>query len=273
MKRNLDAEAEPAIRQALVLREELLSEFPDGWEYRLALTDTLCSLGDVLKRAARYVEAEAAYRRALAVQEDLVADYPAQKYFPTSRAVVEYHLGRLLEDVGRTPEAAERYRRIVPLLADRSEKVFLTGRLGGEGLSHLAWFLATCPAPELRDPVAAVELATAALDWKEGRRWRSLGVALYRKGDWQPALEALMKAEALQPVRSASTWFFLAMTHWQRGDKEQARQWYDKAVQWMDKNMTEDEELHRFRTEAASLLGIKGQLVPEGKEDSPHTPP
>jgi len=45
-------------------------------------------------------------------------------------------------------------------------------------------------------------------------------------------------------------WFFLAMTRWQLGDKQEARKWYDKAVQWMEKNQPKDEELIRFRAEA-----------------------
>ena len=52
--------------------------------------------------------------------------------------------------------------------------------------------------------------------------------------------------------------FFLAMAHWQLGEKEQARQWNDKAVAWMDKNTPKDEELLRFRAEAEALLsGIR----------------
>ena len=33
--------------------------------------------------------------------------------------------------------------------------------------------------------------------------------------------------------------------------------WYDKAVAWMDKQEKPDEELRRFRAEAAELLKIK----------------
>jgi hypothetical protein len=53
--------------------------------------------------------------------------------------------------------------------------------------------------------------------------------------------------------------FFLAMAHWQLGDKEQAHTWYDQAVQWMEKNKPQDEELGRFRAEAEELLGIEKQ--------------
>ena len=50
------------------------------------------------------------------------------------------------------------------------------------------------------------------------------------------------------------------MAHWQLGDQDDARSWYDKAVErmekWMDKNKPQDEKLRRFRAEAEELLGI-----------------
>ena len=49
------------------------------------------------------------------------------------------------------------------------------------------------------------------------------------------------------------------------GEKEEARQSYDQAVEWMEKNRPEDEELLRFRAEAAELLGI-GETPPAEKE-------
>ena len=52
-------------------------------------------------------------------------------------------------------------------------------------------------------------------------------------------------------------WFFLAMAHWQLSEKDKAREFYDRAVQWMDKNQPTNEELLRFRAEAAEQLGVK----------------
>ena len=40
----------------------------------------------------------------------------------------------------------------------------------------------------------------------------------------------------------------------QLGDRELARTRYNRAVEWMDKNGPRDEELLRFRAEAAGLL-------------------
>ena len=47
------------------------------------------------------------------------------------------------------------------------------------------------------------------------------------------------------------------MTHWRLGDKPEARRWYDRAVEWMDKNQPKNEELLRFRSEASELLDVQ----------------
>jgi hypothetical protein len=46
------------------------------------------------------------------------------------------------------------------------------------------------------------------------------------------------------------------MVRWQQGEQEEARKWYGQAVAWMDKKKPENEELRRFRAEAAKLLGV-----------------
>jgi hypothetical protein len=83
-------------------------------------------------------------------------------------------------------------------------------------------------------------------------------VAYYRIGDWKNASAALEKSETLAPGRFTDiNGFFLAMSQWQLGEKEEARKWYDKAVAWMEKNDPKNEELRRFQAEAEELLGIK----------------
>ena len=52
-------------------------------------------------------------------------------------------------------------------------------------------------------------------------------------------------------------WFFLAMAYWQLSEKQKARPWYEKAVEWMDKHDPKNEELRRFRAEAEELLRVK----------------
>jgi Flp pilus assembly protein TadD len=124
--------------------------------------------------------------------------------------------------------------------------------------NNLAWLLATCPDSKLRDPSRAVELAKKAVELtpKDGYYWNTLGVAQYGAGDWKAAIEALKKSMELRNGGNSNDWFFLAMAHWQLRDKPQARSWYDKAVPWMEKNQPKNEELLRFRAEAAALLEV-----------------
>jgi hypothetical protein len=52
------------------------------------------------------------------------------------------------------------------------------------------------------------------------------------------------------------------MAHWQLERTDEARKLYDKAVERMDKNDPQNEELLRFRAEAVELLGIAEEKVP-----------
>jgi tetratricopeptide (TPR) repeat protein len=129
--------------------------------------------------------------------------------------------------------------------------------------NNLAWLLATCADSKLRDPPRAVELAMKAvkLAEKDGGAWNTLGVAQYRAGNWKGAIEGLQKSMELRNGGDSSDWFFLAMAQWQLGNKDDARKWYDKAVQWMEKNQPKNEELGGFRAEAETRLKIEKKAM------------
>jgi tetratricopeptide (TPR) repeat protein len=125
--------------------------------------------------------------------------------------------------------------------------------------NNLAWFYATSPDLKLRDAEMALRFAKQAVKiaQKQGTYWNTLGAAHYRSGNWKDAIAVLDKSMELRKGGDSFDWFFLAMAHWKLGDKEKARTRFDQAVQWMDKHQPADEELRRFRAEAAELLGIK----------------
>jgi tetratricopeptide (TPR) repeat protein len=131
--------------------------------------------------------------------------------------------------------------------------------------NNAAWLFATCPDARFRDAVKAVEFAKKAveLEPRVGGFWNTLGAAHYRAGEWKLAVEALKKSVDLCKGGECSDWFFLAMAHWMLGEKDKARQWYENAVQWMEKNNPQDDELRRFRAEAGELLGIENPGNPE----------
>jgi tetratricopeptide (TPR) repeat protein len=191
-------------------------------------------LGGALFEQGDFQAAEAGFRAAIRLQ-------PTQAFH-------HVHRGMALCGLGRFVEADAEYRTALRLQP-------------GDAKVHneAAWFLASCRDAKVRDPKRAVELArkAVALAPKEGTYWNTLGVAHYRAGDWKPAVAALKKSMKLCKGGDSLDWFFLAMAHWQLGEKDQARQWYDRAVQWMDKNRPKEEQLRRFCAEAAELLGTK----------------
>ncbi|MCI0492257.1 MAG: hypothetical protein L0Z07_04895 [Planctomycetes bacterium] len=46
------------------------------------------------------------------------------------------------------------------------------------------------------------------------------------------------------------------MAHRQLGHKDEARKWYNRAVEWLEKYQPKNEEVIRFRAEAERVLGI-----------------
>jgi Flp pilus assembly protein TadD len=159
-------------------------------------------------------------------------------------------LACLLCEARRQPEAAEPFRKALELEEDDPAVN-----------NALAWFLATNPAPSLRDAAGAVRLAKKVVTARpeSGIYRNTLGVAYYRSGDDTAAIAELKRAMSMQSGGSSIDWFFLAMAYWRLGDLNQARTWFDRAVQWMDRHMPHDEELRRFRAEAQAMLADGGQ--------------
>jgi tetratricopeptide (TPR) repeat protein/serine/threonine protein kinase len=187
-------------------------------------------------------------------------------------------LSRAIELAPNDPRLVEAYRlralthrRLGHFAQARTDYETFLRRAPARAEAHndLAWLLATCPDAKLREPHRAVELAQKAVQLapKDGDYWSTVGVAYYRADDWKNAVTALEKSLELSPEESvADNGFFLAMSHWKLGDKEQARQWYGKAAASMEKNRPTDGELLQFRAEASSLLGLRDTEGP-GKKD------
>jgi hypothetical protein len=57
------------------------------------------------------------------------------------------------------------------------------------------------------------------------------------------------------------------MPRWRLGERDEARRWYEKAVEWM-KTKPNDDELRRFRSEAAALLGLSEPAASPNQEHS-----
>jgi tetratricopeptide (TPR) repeat protein len=126
-----------------------------------------------------------------------------------------------------------------------------------EAQNKIAWFLLTCWDAHFRDPAQALELAAQAVvrQPRAPNYWHTLGVAHYRLGHWQAAIDALDKEIKFRGGPDSTDGFFLAMARWQLGDKEGANLCFDRAVWGMRNEVPGEEEARRVRDEASALLG------------------
>jgi tetratricopeptide (TPR) repeat protein len=134
-------------------------------------------------------------------------------------------------------EAKKAYLRIITLAATNGHGP----QNGGSGkhqqalaLNNLAWMLATCEDVHLREPEQALSYARKAVELAgdEGTYWNTLGVAYFRVQKWDEAIKALGRSMELRGDGEGDSydWFFLAMIHAGKNQKEEGRQWYDRAV-------------------------------------------
>jgi tetratricopeptide (TPR) repeat protein len=227
--------------------DEAIRFYSAAWAIRPRNAPAALFLGESLRSRGRLDEAIVMYRKAIVLEPNLVYCY---------RGLIE-----TLQLQGKRDEALAEIRAA---LAARPNNAPLS--------KTIAWMLATCPDTQFRDPALAVELASRAVKLapNEGDCWKTLGAACYRGGDWNAAIRALKKSMSLRKGGRSSDWFFQAMTCWRMGRRDEARWWYDRAVDWMERHDPKHAELRLFRAEAASLLGLPERASPAGKE-VPHS--
>jgi tetratricopeptide (TPR) repeat protein len=249
-------DAEAAFRSAVSIFEKLSASPPAPFQ-RHMLADTHLHLGNVLRNTKRPIEAEKAYRQALAIHEKLVAEFPKEASYRQALLGDYIALGYFLSSIGKTRDAEKAYRKLLEL--DPKNPV---------AHNNLAWLLAACADPKLRKPGEAVDLGknTVELEPKAGIYWNTLGAAHYRAGNWKDAIAAINKSLEFRKGGDSFDWFFVAMACRQQDKKELAGKWFEQAVQWMEKNNPKNEELLRFRAEAAALLARSEQASPESRQ-------
>src|SRR5262249_31931857 len=245
-------QGEQFARQAVSILDRLAAEHPDVVEFRHHQAWAVYILGKALTHPMRPAEAEAAFQRAAALYEELISRFPynADYFYELPKCYVV--LSKLQWSRGATREADQTIQRLLAL----PDRIPPGTTVPAEVFYDAAWALAAMPDPQQRNATKAVELGTRAVELapRSWSSWNTLGVAQYRAGQWQAAIDAFSHATDLP--KFSSDWFFLAMAHWQLGHKDEAGEWYEKAVDWMDKNRPMDAELQDFRKEAGALLGI-----------------
>ncbi len=238
------------------------------------------TLGHILSDVKQdYGAAAVEFREAIRLQPDIALFHnnlglALQQQGELDQAISEYHkagqlqpnlvdahmgLGEIFEFQGKRDLAIVEFRtasRLQPNFADAHNRV--------------AW--ATIKMPDCSDQERSEALEHArqavALDPKDGDFRTTLALAEYRAGHWAESI-------ALTKGGDASNWFFLAMAQWQKGDKDEARKWFDKAVAWTNEKDPKNVERRQFWLEAAELLGQPGPGAQSGTvpaEDRPGAP-
>jgi tetratricopeptide (TPR) repeat protein len=274
------ADAVQACQNALALGGKLDPTEASYWDIRAA---------SLLKHIGRAHESEAVYRRALAEWNKLL---------DLTRGEAAFRLNDLAwylaTDVGPEPRtrdpgwAVELARKAVIWAPDDAPQSELFWRTLGVALYRVGDCQAAIAALDKstalgRPKVAYNSLLLALGHWRlrekaRPRRWyydlADQWVHKWGKGNlagwmslapenWKAVIPSLDNWVARDRANLACNSFFLAMAHWRLGDQEQARRWYDRALQWMGTDKLENEELSQFRAEAARLLAHTK------KEDAP----
>jgi tetratricopeptide (TPR) repeat protein len=246
-------EARKWFEKALKLEQDTL---PAEHPY---IPSTMLNLASVLDDLGELEQAHVMLQKTLELQEKVLP-----KLHPDLLST-KNNLALLMHKEGKWAESLKLFEETL----DGQRKALRAGHPElHRTMNNLAWLLLTADEG-VRDPQRAMKLVNEMTYFapKAVPRWTTLGVAHYRAGDWKQAVASLEKYEPQETDRNVGfNGFFLAMSYWKLGDKEKARQWYDKSADWTQKNLPTDSEYRRIRAEASQVLGIPDSQPPAGKD-------
>jgi tetratricopeptide (TPR) repeat protein len=243
------AAARPLLEKAIEQQQAALRLTPKHRGYRLYLSNHITNLVNVLDRLqVSDEEVDRVRAQAVALARGLAEDYPD---------VVDYQsgVGAALNNRASALVKRKEWEQACPLLQEAiafQKKALQSNPKHPVYLEYLANHYSLLA--EVLQALKRPEATTAYRDWIGTAR--ELASVSPQSSNWKAVIKALDKAMAFRGG-GAADWFLLAMAHWRLGEKEKARQWFDQAAQWMDKNAAHNEELLRFRAEAEQLLGVK----------------
>jgi serine/threonine protein kinase/tetratricopeptide (TPR) repeat protein len=144
---------------------------------------------------------------------------------------------------------------------------------------YTAYFIARlCAlAPDaVSDPAGPVELAERAVRADPSPYFlHTLGLAYYRAGQFDEAIEQLNKSIDGKWNANAANWLVLAMVQHRLGHGNEARKWFDQAARWMEnpdalRSIDRRDSLacQVLRREAETLLGLRQGPEPKEKKES-----
>jgi tetratricopeptide (TPR) repeat protein len=177
----------------------------------------------------------------------IVAEFPGSRIISAHLANAFDNLADLLKAAGREQEAADVHLRLVKLSPNNAIL-----------LNETAWDIVASANAQPRHVEWAVEYAQQQIKVSptEYGYWSMLGMAQYRAGRWNDSIAALEESCRLESstngIGNAWQWLFLAMAHWQSGNRDEAVHWYLRSV---DHESNWPDLLRRYRAEADALMG------------------
>jgi tetratricopeptide (TPR) repeat protein len=244
------AEAERLFREVMEITRRVAGpEHPDT-------LGSMQNLAASLNQQGRCAEAESLLRDAMEITRRVLGPDHPNTLMITGNLAISINLQ------GRHAEAEALFREVIKIqrrvLGPEHTETQRTTRSLARLYETWCWELATADTVSRSDAAKAVGLAKLAIELRPDRAntWNNLGAAHYRAGDWQAAVDALEKADGMLEKGDRAHRMFLAMAHWQLGEKEKARQLYTQGAAWIASHAQDDEDQICFRAEAEQLLGI-----------------
>jgi len=222
-----------------------------GMRYR-ELSNPLLAIG-------RLEDAEKALRQSLGYANEIADRFPDDRCYDLELGTVYYRLGTLLHSERKFDDSKAAFEEALKRFETYVEA--FPSRTGSS--RRLVILLATCPDAGFRDPGRAVRLARRSAEQasENGRWWHLLGVAEYEAGQFQDAIASLRQGMQRRAGGDSFDRLFLAMAHWQVGEKQEARRWYQQALEYIDhdgRTISRDFtplDAKRIRAEARQLIG------------------
>lgn len=237
-------ESRLSLDAANAIYASLVKDFPERMDYRTEWTVCLMTLAKCSHNKEDYLQA--ANYAELAIQQLQIAakqsnSIPVQDGLARSTFSHSYYLGL----AGNRKAALTEFQKAKELSKDRF----------GPLNSH-AWMLALQSELSDEDSAVALELSETAtrLSAQSGYLWNTRALVLARAGKWSESLMAIDKAIDIDQGGSPSDWYIKAMALAGNGDKEAARQWFNKAESWRASNSPNNSELRRQAKMAEMLL-------------------
>jgi hypothetical protein len=217
------------------------------------------SLGMALAEVHQPQEAQAAFADAIRILRKLAADFPAAAHYKWVLFNAYREQGTYLWKANPGRAGPSPFQEAI----DFGEQTIAASPQAALVFNQLARLLATCPDQRLRNPHRAVELADMAiklLPTNQALR-TTLALASYRSHDFRAAIAAVQNPINSSESEPATDLILQAMAYWQLHEEQQARHFYGKAIEWIEKNqlhglIPNGLDLRDIQAEAEMLIGI-----------------